>query len=100
SRVLDHHDRLLLAKLMVEDPGQSRVGALGQSPGVVYRAGLLGVVIDLEVFGLQDPPVERVVLDLVLTEVVLSAERRAVADERDDQRDQRPPNAQRRARNA
>ena len=84
----EEHDRLLLAKLMVEDPGQARVRPLRHARRVIRRGGFLGVVINDEVFGLELRPLEPVVLHLILTEIILGACRRASGHEKREARDE------------
>ena len=54
-------------------PRQPRVGALRHARRVDRRGCFLGVVVNEEVFGLELSPLEPVVLDLILAEVVLGA---------------------------
>ena len=46
---------------------------LGHARGLADDLLFLRVIVDLEVFGLKNPEVERVVLDLVSAEVLASA---------------------------
>jgi hypothetical protein len=69
----EQDERLLLAELMVQHAREPRVGPLGHPRGVLHRDLLLGVVVHEEVLGLEHPPVEPVVLHLVLTEIALCA---------------------------
>src|SRR5204862_1449999 len=63
-------DRLAALELVVEDPRQPRVCALGHARGVERAAPFVTVVIDVKVLGLDRLEVERPVLDLVLPEVL------------------------------
>ena len=84
----EQHERLLLAELVVEQPGQARVRALRHARRVIRRGGFLGVVVDDEVFGLELRPLEAVVLDLILPEIVLGAQRRASGHQKREARDE------------
>ena len=46
-------DRLLLAELVVQEPREARVRALGHARGVHGSVALLRVVVDEEVLGLD-----------------------------------------------
>ena len=92
----EEHDRLLLAELMVQHARQAGVRALRHARRVARRVPFLRVVVDQEMFGLENLPLEVVVLDLVLAEVVLRA-RRAADARRRAQRETRGPPTNRRA---
>ena len=64
------HQRLAVLHLVLEDRGEPRVPALRQAGRQLRRRLLLGVVVDVEVLGLEDLEVEVPVLDLVLAEVL------------------------------
>src|SRR4029079_5702091 len=66
---------LLLAELMLEHPGQSRVRALGHARHVRDSIALFGIKVDREVRRLLHFPVELVELDLVLAEILLGPRR-------------------------
>src|SRR5882672_4368227 len=67
ARVKD--ERLTVAQLMVEQPGEARIPALSQARRHAGRVFLLGVVVDVEVIRFQDLEVELLVLNLVAAEV-------------------------------
>src|SRR5260221_2658779 len=62
-------DRLATLELVVQDARQARVAALRHPRGVEGGGALFGIVVDLEVLGLDDFEVEGAVLDLVLPEL-------------------------------
>ena len=57
-------------ELVVQDRREPGVGALRHPGGVERGLPLHGVEVDVEVLGLDDLEVERLVLDLVLAEVL------------------------------
>ena len=63
-------DRLARLELVMEDPRQPRIAALGHAGGVECRGTLPLVEVDLEVLRPDDLEVELPVLDLVLAEVL------------------------------
>jgi hypothetical protein len=71
----EEDDRLLLAELVLEQPREPRVAALGHARRVHRRLALGRVVVDAEVLRLDDAPVEAVVLHEVLPEVELRPRR-------------------------
>ena len=82
------NDRLLLAKLVVENLRQPRVRALGH-PGRVHRTGaFFRVVVHQPVLGLYYSPIEVLVLHLVHPEVLLCVE--ASADEQSNENRENP----------
>ena len=62
-------ERLAASQFMGEDSGQAGVPSLGHARGHAGRRFLLGVVIDIEVLGLEDLELEDAILDLVLAEI-------------------------------
>src|SRR5438045_7569690 len=54
----EEHDRLLLAELVIEDDREARVGAFGHSRGIERRASFLRVVVNEEMLGLLDFPIQ------------------------------------------
>ncbi len=67
---------------MVQHTREAGVRALRHAGRVPGRLTFFRVVVDLEMFGIQNLPLEVVVLDLILTEVVLRARRAADARRR------------------
>ena len=85
----EEENRLLLAELVAEDAREARVVALGHARTFHRGLALTRIVVNEEVLGLDDLPVEGLVLDLVLTEVLLggrSRDERRTRDERDERR--------------
>ena len=68
----EEENRLLLAELVSENAREARVVALGHPRRLHRRNALVRIVVDEEVLGLDHLPVEVLVLDLVLTEVLLT----------------------------
>jgi hypothetical protein len=62
------NDRLAPLELVVEQPAQAAVDPLGHARGVIGRRALFRVEIDVEVGGLDDLEVARLILDLVAAE--------------------------------
>src|SRR5262249_30350968 len=67
----EQHDRLLFAELMREHAREPRIRALRHSRRDDRGFAFLGVVMNEEMLGLEHLPLEPVVLDLILAEVVL-----------------------------
>ncbi|SRR5664279_2452310 len=67
----EKENRLLLAELVTENVREASVVALGHARALHRGDALAGIVVNEEVLGLDDLPVEVLVLDLVLTEVLL-----------------------------
>ena len=67
----EQHDRLFFAKLMIENPREASVRTLRHARRVGDRGAFLWIEVNQEVLSLENLPVERVILDLILTEVVL-----------------------------
>jgi hypothetical protein len=63
-------DRLVGRELVLEKPGQAPVPALGHAPDLLDDLGLVGVIVDVKMLGLEDAPPERLVTDLVLAEIL------------------------------
>ena len=68
-------DHLPLAEAVPQHAREPRVGALRHARRVHRRDPLSGIEVNVEVFGLDDLPVEGVVLHLVLAEVLRRRER-------------------------
>ena len=69
----EDHDRLALAEFVAQDARESRVRPFGHARGVFDRRFFFLVVVHAEVLSLEHPPLEPVVLHLVLPEVPLRA---------------------------
>ena len=85
----EEEDRLLLAELVPQNARKPSVVALGHARAFHRGNALGGVVVDEEVLGLDDLPVEVLVLDLVLAEVLLACRPRGERPkccERDERR--------------
>jgi len=67
----EEENRLLLAKLVSQNVRQASVVALGHARPLHRRNALAGIIVNQPVLGLDYLPVEILVLDLVLTEVLL-----------------------------
>ena len=81
-RIEDERD--LGLELVVEDPRQPEVGVLGDHGRARCELLLLRVEEDLEVRGVQDVPVEVLVLDLVAAEELRLGQRRQEDPEQDE----------------
>jgi len=55
---------------MMEDARQAGVRSLGHARGIQRTAALIGIVVDVEVFGSNRLKIEAAVLHFVLTEVL------------------------------
>ena len=77
-------ERLPAAQLVTEEARQPVVPPLGHPRDDGRRLGLFGVVVEIEVLGLEDLKVERAVLNLVAAEILRASHRRQ-ADERNRQ---------------
>ena len=64
------NDRLPALELVMQDPGQPGVGTLRHARGVEGADALVGIIVDVEVLGLNRLEVEVAVLHLVLAEVL------------------------------
>ena len=64
------NDRLALVELVIERPRQLGVGHLRHPRDVQRRLALRGIVVHVEVLGLDDLEVEPAVLDLVAAEIL------------------------------
>ena len=64
------NERLARGERVVEEVRKTRVPALGHARGVARRLLFLGVVVDVEVLGLQYAEVQPVVVDLVAPEIL------------------------------
>ena len=64
------NDRLPALELMMQNARQPGVGALGHARGIQGADTLVGIVVDVEVLGLNRLETEVAVLNLVLTEVL------------------------------
>ncbi len=87
----EEENRLLLAKLVSQDVRQASVVALGHARSLHCRDSLGGIVVNEEVLGLDDLPVEVLVLDLVLTEVLLPGRSRGEHAARSESDERRAP---------
>ncbi len=82
----EQNDRLFLAELVLEHTRQPPIRSLGHPGGIVRRLLLDRVVVHEEMLGLDDLPVEGVVLNLILPEVCLRLQRGSHHECGEDQR--------------
>ncbi len=77
----------LLFDLVPEDRAEARVGALGHPSGVDRGGALAFVEVDPEMLGLDHRPLQVLVLDLVLAEVLGRAHSHTKPEQDQDQKD-------------
>src|SRR5207249_8203079 len=63
------HERLAAVQLVLKEPLEPRVPALGQPGGDVDPFALTRIEVDVEMVGLEDLKVELLILDFILSEV-------------------------------
>ena len=86
-----HDERLLAPQVVVEQAGVAFVPPLGHLAGDLDGLFLFGIVIDVEMLGLEHPVIEFLPLDLVPAEILAEGGRQADARPRrgqDDAQDQ------------
>ena len=91
-----HDERLLAPQVVVEQAGVAFVPPLGHLAGDLDGLFLFGIVIDVEMLGLEHPVIEFLPLDLVPAEILAEGGRQADARPRrgqDDAQDQAGPGA-------
>ena len=87
---IPQYNDLSVPELMVEDRRETRIPPLRHPRGHAGAVRFLVVVVDVEMLRLEDLELERLILDLVLTEV-LRADRRGQRQQQRPQEKQDPP---------